>query len=41
MRVIDTIAELTELIGGPRKWHGSTRIDHGIAGQEMPASQLN
>lgn len=41
MRVIDTIAELTELIGGPRKWHGSTRIDHGTAGQEISASQLN
>ncbi|SIT49077.1 Phosphoglycolate phosphatase [Paraburkholderia piptadeniae] len=41
MRVIDSIGELTELIGGPRTWHRATRIDRGIAPQEMQASQLN
>jgi phosphoglycolate phosphatase len=41
MRVIDSISELTELIGGPRKWHRATRSDRGIAAQEMQASQLN
>ena len=36
MRVIDSIGELTELIGGPRKWHRATRGDHAATGLDMP-----
>ncbi|MBP0588471.1 phosphoglycolate phosphatase [Paraburkholderia sp. LEh10] len=41
IRVIDGISELPELIGGPRKWHRATRVDHAIAAQEMQANQPN
>jgi phosphoglycolate phosphatase len=36
MRVIDSIGDLIELIGGPRKWHRATRGDHAFAAHDMP-----